>query len=289
MNQTMKQMAQRCLVVILSLAATHGLAEAPVAVTRQVRYGFVVENTRGAVLEDGTLWVVAPAGKTPFQICRKLTATQDFRVQIDQDGNRILVFSLEGLPPFATRVISIHAEVELRDQPRERMPPSAACLAPEPLMAFDDDSFRALAPALPSGDADEQATALFDWVRDHVADAGYKKRPLGALAALKNAKGDCTEYSTLFVALCRSHDIPARVIGGYVMDNSGVLRPSGYHEWAEYYDGSTWRLADPQQGRRAEGASRYLALRTGVSTAGVMQGHPRFRFEGDGLRVTMSH
>lgn len=56
----------------------------------------------------------------------------------------------------------------------------------------------------------------------------------GALWAFKNRVGDCSEYSYLFVALCRATGIPARVQAGFVFHHIGEFLKDG-HMWAEYY------------------------------------------------------
>ncbi|MFM9116986.1 MAG: transglutaminase-like domain-containing protein [Planctomycetota bacterium] len=51
---------------------------------------------------------------------------------------------------------------------------------------------------------------IYDWVRQHVE---YFEGPLkGAVQALKDKKGDCEELTSLFVAICRVHKIPARMV-----------------------------------------------------------------------------
>ncbi|MHC4185806.1 MAG: transglutaminase-like domain-containing protein [Planctomycetota bacterium] len=53
---------------------------------------------------------------------------------------------------------------------------------------------------------------------------------LGAVRALENNKGDCSEYSDLFVAICRAKNIPARVATGYTVRSDDV---SPKHHWVE--------------------------------------------------------
>lgn len=56
----------------------------------------------------------------------------------------------------------------------------------------------------------QKVEAIYDWVREQVK---YEKGPLkGAYAALKDGNGDCEELSSLFIALCRLNDIPARTV-----------------------------------------------------------------------------
>ncbi len=67
----------------------------------------------------------------------------------------------------------------------------------------------------------------------------------GALWALVNGTGDCSEYSYLFVALCRAVGIPARVNVGFGFQGSQSSVVDG-HMWAEYYlQGYGWVPVDP--------------------------------------------
>lgn len=56
----------------------------------------------------------------------------------------------------------------------------------------------------------ESVHAIYDWVRENVE---YQEGPLrGAVAALEEKKGDCEELTSLFVAICRASQIPARSV-----------------------------------------------------------------------------
>ncbi|MFW6159206.1 MAG: transglutaminase-like domain-containing protein [Planctomycetota bacterium] len=79
--------------------------------------------------------------------------------------------------------------------------------------------------------------------------ANVEKKALAAIsnavAVMKERKGDCSEHSILFVALCRAAGIPARqAIGiGY----SQLMGGFGYHAWAEVWVGK-WVAMDPTWG-----------------------------------------
>jgi transglutaminase-like putative cysteine protease len=106
---------------------------------------------------------------------------------------------------------------------------------------------------------------------------------------LKNRTGDCTEFMDLFAALSRANGIPARRIGGYVCRESGVVGPDDYHNWAEFYDGAAWRIADPQRKVFMEGPSRYVAIEIiAESPKNPMGTYHRVRVSGDGLKVKMN-
>jgi hypothetical protein len=96
----------------------------------------------------------------------------------------------------------------------------------------------------------EKAVRIYDFVYRHLH---YEKQDeeRGALWALENGAGDCSEYSYLFVALCRAAGIPARIQAGFSFHRPSETLEDG-HMWAEYYLENygwipvdvTWRLFD---------------------------------------------
>jgi hypothetical protein len=47
--------------------------------------------------------------------------------------------------------------------------------------------------------------------------------------------GSCTEYTFLFIALCRANGLPARYVGGSNHRQDGVYVDTVFHRWAEVY------------------------------------------------------
>ena len=85
-------------------------------------------------------------------------------------------------------------------------------LAPSPKIESRDRKIRSLAKQIGADEekAWKKVEAIYDWVRDNVE---YKNGPLkGALAALRDGNGDCEELTSLFIALCRASDVPARTV-----------------------------------------------------------------------------
>lgn len=67
----------------------------------------------------------------------------------------------------------------------------------------------------------------------------------GALKALMSKRGDCTEFSDLFVSLCRADNIPARVVVGYTSEFTNTYK----HSWVEVYTKKyNWIRLDPTPG-----------------------------------------
>jgi len=78
-----------------------------------------------------------------------------------------------------------------------------------------------------------------------------------ALTALKLGEASCNGKSRLFVALARSLNLPARLVGGFVMDQ-GVK--SVTHQWVEVYINGHWVPFDTINNHFAEIPAHYLTL-----------------------------
>lgn len=85
-------------------------------------------------------------------------------------------------------------------------------LAPSPLIESTSSKIKGLAKQVGADKekAWEKVEAIYDWVREKVK---YENGPIkGALAALQDGTGDCEELTSLFIAICRASDIPARTV-----------------------------------------------------------------------------
>jgi len=123
---------------------------------------------------------------------------------------------------------------------------------PEELMESNDSRIISLAHNL-TNNVDswhEKAVRIYNFIRRHT-HYEVQKEERGALWALENSAGDCSEYSYLFVALCRAAGIPARIQAGFAFHRPSETLEDG-HMWAEYYLENygwipvdvTWRLFD---------------------------------------------
>jgi transglutaminase-like putative cysteine protease len=87
---------------------------------------------------------------------------------------------------------------------------------------------------------------IYNYVIDNMEYTAHNGKDWGAVKALKWKKGDCTEYSDLFVALCRAKNIPARFAAGYTVRFDDV---SAKHNWVEVFlEDYGWVPFDPSWG-----------------------------------------
>jgi hypothetical protein len=95
---------------------------------------------------------------------------------------------------------------------------------------------------------DEKLWALIAFVSVYLEDS-YFSNSSDALEILNAKKGDCSEHSTLFVALARFAGLPARSVQGYIYNDDEADPGFAYHAWAEVVLNEIWVGVDPMWGQ----------------------------------------
>ncbi len=72
----------------------------------------------------------------------------------------------------------------------------------------------------------------FNYVQKNIKFRENQENRLGARLALRDGKGDCDEFSDLFITLCRINNIPARRVLGIILTDE--IHHS-LHAWSEVY------------------------------------------------------
>lgn len=261
------------------------------SISRQINYGFTLQNRSNRLLEKAEFWTYAPVKQTSYQCCLDIEASHKYELIIDDLGNQVLHFTFNNLPPFDTKIVNISAKLELSETSgRVAEKDLHIYLGAQENIESDHPEIYSLAMKLKSEEVLNTAKNIFDWVADNMEYSGYISNDRGALYALRNKKGDCTEFMYIFIALSRANDIPARGIGGYVCSENAILKPNEYHNWAEFYEDNVWKIADPQRNIFSQNQSHYIAMRIigGESTHNPLGDNHRFRFSGEGLEVKMN-
>ncbi len=102
-------------------------------------------------------------------------------------------------------------------------------------------------------------TAIFYYTYNELSSVPFKGMT-DALTALRLKQASCNGKSRLFVALARLNKIPARLVGGVILDG-GPKKTS--HQWVEVYVGEHWVPFDPTNGHFAFLPAHYLELYRG--------------------------
>jgi hypothetical protein len=174
-------------------------------------------------------------------------------------------YRAEGLYSINYSFNAIIRPIRFRIQPDLRIPVSYE----EPLNRFlqETDVIQVFDPYLV--DLAEKLTAadvfetdvvhsLFDYV--HGLGSRPFKGTTDALTAARLGEASCNGKSRLFVALARYLNIPARLVGGIILE-TGSKRTT--HQWAELYIGGYWIPFDTLNGHFASLPGNYLALYRG--------------------------
>ncbi|HEY0065193.1 MAG TPA: transglutaminase-like domain-containing protein [Telluria sp.] len=233
------------------------------ALVRRIRFVMTFNNPTPALLTGQMFWGYLPAQALPRQRLQAVQVSMPHSVREDALGHRILELAFAPFPGLGQQVVTVTAEVQLGAAPAAQAAagPGKGWQGAERYIESDAPAIVALAATLRRPQAVDSARAIYDWVRANLQYAGYVADDHGALDALSSGRGDCTEYANLVVALARAAGLPARMVGGYVLDRDSAPRPSDYHNWAEVYLDGDWRLLDAQKEHWFEPAEQYLAFR----------------------------
>lgn len=267
-----------------------GLAEPIYDRIKTVSYSFNLRNTTNQVLTDAVFRTYAPVSLTSAQrCCLRLESSHPYQLETDDLGNQVLKFEFNQLPPYITTMVRVTAELAMASEPNKN--PNLILqryLDEEPLIESDHPEIKTVAAKLQTGESMETMENIYAWVNEHVRDSGYLREARGALYALQNKQGDCTENAYLFAALARANGIESRPVGGYFIENNGLLKAAAYHEWAEFNDQGTWRLADPQMRVFNGNYPNYVAMHILDNRDDALFSFARFQHSGNGLTVTMN-
>jgi len=120
---------------------------------------------------------------------------------------------------------------------------------------------------------------LHDFVIERIQyklEGGWDDAP----TVLARGNGSCSEYSFLFIALCRAAFIPARYMGGSHMRRSVPYTDSVFHRWTQvYFPNYGWIPIDPTWNDRIYPANqvRYFgAMKSGQLTTTIGGGNSAY-------------
>ncbi len=126
----------------------------------------------------------------------------------------------------------------------------------------DNEEFHSIAEKVVAGKNGDlvRARALYDHVIDHMR---YMKYGPGwgrgdAIYACDAGTGNCSDFHSYFIALCRAVGIPARfAVGAAIPSERNEGGIDGYHCWAEFYTDGRWWPVDISEGDKCSSLSSY--------------------------------
>lgn len=162
---------------------------------------------------------------------------------------------------FAARIKPQRYEIDPQLWPPESYPAAIQeSLKPEEFVQVDAPEIHAVQAKLGSDEGPVKARLqrIFDFT---AAIPGKPfKGTTDALTALRLGEASCNGKGRLFVALARAAGIPARLVGGLLLE---VGRKRTSHQWVEAYVGGHWVPFDPTNHHFAELPGHYVSLYRG--------------------------
>lgn len=167
---------------------------------------------------------------------------------VETEDNRWTKIALGDLAPGETKVVEVVQVLKVGAVDLEVDPEKVGTEIPQELLIYtqpvaglwesDDPEIRLLVQRLTENTNNlyQKARQIFDQLVEKTGGGSllrYETQPVehGALWALQNGRGDCTEFSNLMVALLRAAGIPAKVVSGYAF--LPLYNPAGVSENAD--------------------------------------------------------
>ncbi len=170
----------------------------------------------------------------------------------EEGDNQYIEFIFD--KPRENFVLKMHLDIELHrydlaratfNQLESKSPMADKYLRNELFLRRKNKRIKEIADTISGGSQLEIVQNIYDFVVNHLEYNDDVRENLGSIKALKKGYGDCTEYSDLFVTLCRAKEIPARVVAGCVAE----LSLNANHHWSEVFlEGMGWVPFDPTFG-----------------------------------------
>ncbi len=105
-----------------------------------------------------------------------------------------------------------------------------------------------------------KARRIFDYLIDHMyyeMQGGWNTAP----TVLERGNGSCSEYSFVYIAMCRAAGIPARYVGSVVYRGDDAAMDDVFHRWVEIYlPNFGWIPVDPSRGDRDNPRDQAIAF-----------------------------
>lgn len=154
------------------------------------------------------------------------------------------------IPPRSqwVREVTFHLRVTPFDHNMKTIPQPQGTgsnfLAPSEYVESNSTEIQAIARQIRSKHASQtqQLLAAFQYPQENLRYKPMENK--GALFALHNGTGDCTEYAAVFVALSRALGIPARMTSEFNFSEAISFHEPNHHAAEVYFDG-TWIPVDP--------------------------------------------
>ena len=220
--------------------------------------------------EKHNIWRALIGSQTPYQkVLSQEIHPSNYVIVTDEFGNQYAEFDFKDLEPGDSVQININYQVSVNELSYDL----ANCKGDSPEeytqaelhIESNNPQIISLAKEISNPDQSpcEQVRAFYDYIGNNLVYT-YNGQDWGAQAALGRMGTDCTEYSSLLIALSRANGIPARYVEGLLhLDQKDPAQARQEHAWVEvFFPGAGWVPIDPTLGRSSLTRDQHFARYT---------------------------
>jgi len=236
----------------------------------EVHQTLTLVNEGSGQPEKQNIWVALIRDFPPYQeVMSTQISPADYELITDEYGNQYAEFDFSRHPAGTTITVQIDYRVAVNELAYDLSRCEGELvddfIQPELHIESVNPQIVNLARELSRGTETicQQVREFYDYIGDELVYT-YNGKNWGAQAALGTMGADCTEYTSLLVALSRSQGIPARYFEGLLFLNAeteAIARVE--HAWPDVYmPGVGWVALDPTLGRSPFDRESYFAHHT---------------------------
>jgi len=232
-------------------------------ITGRDEFEFLYRATLPQMAEEARMWIPLPTTDA-FQTVELKSIEAPGQREILQErehGNKVLLLGLGLQDSGKTVAVRFHVQRIEKGVYAAPTPAPGQYLAPERLVP-NNEAFRSIAEEVIEGKTGDlvRARALYDHVMGRMRyikfGSGWCKGD--AVYACDARTGNCTDFHSYFIALCRAVGIPARfAIGAAIPSERNAGGVDGYHCWAEFYTDGKWWPVDISEADKCSSLATY--------------------------------
>jgi len=213
------------------------------------------------------IWIALIRDLPPYQEVRSMEISpREYELVVDEYGNNYAEFDFSRQPAGTTQTVKIDYRVIVNELAYDLSECQGELLddftQPELHIESANPQIVALASVLSQGKGTvcQQVWAFYDYIGNGLVYTSNGTN-WGAQAALGPMGADCTEYTSLLMALSRAQGIPARYFEGLLyLDKGTDVIAKIEHAWPDVYLPTVgWTALDPTLGRPLVHRETYFA------------------------------
>jgi YVTN family beta-propeller protein len=227
----------------------------------RVEYTHQLRNLGPGTISEAHVYLAVPGDDLSQRLAEPARFTPAPKeVSEDQWGQKVAHFVFRELKAGSFATVTMRARAELFDVLHPVLPHQVKGAVPQEIARRylgDDSKYLLKDPAIQraareavGGERNPYwiARRIYRYVHQRMVyklAGGWNVAP----RVLARGNGSCSEYSFLFIALCRAAGVPARYVGSLVVRKDAASYDDVFHRWVELYlPGYGWVPVDPSRG-----------------------------------------